>query len=164
VVGCVLAAAVLVLCVCLALAVAWVGAMQARNVIENMAPELQQQLPPTFPTMVPVFPVVPELDELRQLMGGAMVSEVVADSPAALAGIQPGDLIRAVDGEPVTAETSLSDLISAHAPGDEVRLALVRLSRGSTDEEEVSVVLGANPRAENLGYLGVRALPFFTPE
>jgi S1-C subfamily serine protease len=61
-----------------------------------------------------------------ELTEGALVVDVLADSPAALAGLQAGDVITAVNGEPVDAERTLRDRMIAYEPGDTVSLTLVR--------------------------------------
>ena len=60
---------------------------------------------------------------------GALVSEVLADSPAARAGLEPTDVIVGVDGQPVRTTRDLRRLISTRKPGQAVRLAL-RAPRG----------------------------------
>ncbi len=83
---------------------------------------------------------------------GARVVEVLPDTPAAEAGLQEGDLITAVDGEEVTPENSLVDLLGARQPGDEVTLTVER-----EDEEprEVTVTLAEHPEEEGRAFLGV---------
>lgn len=56
---------------------------------------------------------------------GARVASVIPESPAEAAGIQPGDIIVAVDGETVTAE-SLAEAISSRVIGDVVLLEVLR--------------------------------------
>ncbi len=118
---------------------------------------------PNLPEM-PVMPGMPDLDRLMEMMSGAMVGEVVAGGPAEQAGIEPGDLIVAVDGDAITPDTTLPDLIGAYAPGDEVTLTVVRMGPADMSEEEIVVVLGANPNDESIGFLGVRVVPFFSQE
>jgi S1-C subfamily serine protease len=60
------------------------------------------------------------------LTEGALVLDVLADSPAASAGLMAGDVITAVNGEPVDAERTLRDRLIAYEPGDTVTLTLVR--------------------------------------
>jgi len=60
---------------------------------------------------------------------GALVGEVVADSPAAKAGIQPTEVIVSVDGKPVRKTDDLRRLITAHPPGTTIRLG-VRGAKG----------------------------------
>ncbi len=72
--------------------------------------------------------VTPELAEQEDLSvdHGALVREVFPGSPADQAGLLPGDVIVAVDGESVGAELSLRDLVSQHDPGDRVTLEVRR--------------------------------------
>ena len=71
---------------------------------------------------------------------GARVENVLEGTAAAEAGVQPGDIITAVDGHSVTESGDLRVLIIGNSPGDEVVLTIVR------DGEEIllPVVLGGN--------------------
>ncbi|MGZ5271374.1 MAG: DegQ family serine endoprotease [Ramlibacter sp.] len=57
---------------------------------------------------------------------GALVASVQKGSPADKAGLQPGDVIRAVNGQPVVASGDLPAAIGLSKPGDEVQLKVVR--------------------------------------
>ncbi|MDO9313581.1 MAG: PDZ domain-containing protein [Burkholderiaceae bacterium] len=57
---------------------------------------------------------------------GALVAAVMAGSPAHAAGLKPGDVITAVDGEPVLGSQDLSRVIALAAPGDTLRLTIWR--------------------------------------
>ena len=57
---------------------------------------------------------------------GAFVAEVIEGLPAAKSGIQVGDIIVAVAGEPVTMEIDLRNRIYFHQPGDAVTLDVLR--------------------------------------
>ncbi|MCY4021112.1 MAG: PDZ domain-containing protein [Chloroflexi bacterium] len=57
---------------------------------------------------------------------GAYVAEVIEGLPAGAAGIQVGDIIVAVEGEPATLEIDLRNRIYFHKPGDEVTLDVLR--------------------------------------
>ncbi len=72
---------------------------------------------------------------------GATVTDVGAGTPAATGGIQPGDVITAVDAAAVTDPDSLSAAIGAHKPGDRVT---VTVQRGSAPRS-VQVTLGTRP-------------------
>jgi S1-C subfamily serine protease len=66
---------------------------------------------------------------------------VFPDSPAADAGLQAGDVIVAIDGDPVDADRDLAEQILPHMPGDTITL---RILRGSSTLE-VDVTLGTLP-------------------
>jgi len=53
---------------------------------------------------------------------GALVAGVLAGSPADAAGLAAGDVIVAVDGAAVDSPTTLTSILSAHRPGDQVRV------------------------------------------
>ena len=69
---------------------------------------------------------------------GALVSNVAPDSAAEKAGLQSGDVILAVNGEPVVSNGALSSLIGMSAPGERVTLKVWR-DRG---EKTVEARLG----------------------
>ena len=66
---------------------------------------------------------------------GAQVENVASGSPAAGAGLQPGDVITAVDGTAVTSPVDLARLVRSHQPGDQVTIAYSR--SGNTAEAQV---------------------------
>src|ERR1700709_311382 len=73
---------------------------------------------------------------------GALVAEPQAGSPAAKAGIKSGDVIVAVNGEPVRDARTLARRISSMAPGTSVKLSVYRGAK----EEQLSLVLGELPK------------------
>jgi serine protease Do len=72
-----------------------------------------------------------EMDEVAGRHGiregfGVVVVEVIEDTPAARAGLRPGDIVVAFDGRPVT-DTRLLQRLIARAPVDgDVRLTVLR--------------------------------------
>jgi serine protease Do len=70
---------------------------------------------------------------------GALVNEVNSGSAADKAGVKFGDVIRAVDGQPINVSSDLPPIIGAKAPGTSVRLTILR--DGKT--RDLDVVLGA---------------------
>jgi Lon-like protease len=58
---------------------------------------------------------------------GALVEEVSPGLPAARAGVEPGDVITAVDGHPVSSASSLIGLTRSLRPGDVVAYTFARL-------------------------------------
>ncbi|MGC9398033.1 MAG: S1C family serine protease [Anaerolineae bacterium] len=72
---------------------------------------------------------------------GAEIMDVIQGSPADDAGVEVGDVITAVDGETVTESQPLDVLIGRYAPGDRVRLTILR----EGEEKTVRVRLGTRP-------------------
>lgn len=68
---------------------------------------------------------------------GAVVMDVQSGSPAASAGLKARDVIVAVDGKPMTDESSLPAALDQHKPGDSITLTVVREGR----EQSVKVTL-----------------------
>ena len=68
------------------------------------------------------------------------------ESPAARAGIQQGDVIVAVDGQPVTSVPQLQQRVGFKKPGDVVRATIVR-SKGQ--QQTISVKLAAPPGSDD---------------
>ena len=69
-----------------------------------------------------------ELAEAMKLAGthGALVGEVKADSPAAQAGLQTGDVITAFDGKPVTSAHDLPAIVAETPVGQDVAVTVQR--------------------------------------
>lgn len=89
---------------------------------------------------------------------GAVVVSIAPGSPADEVGLQLRDAITAVDGQAVTPDTSLTDLIGEHEPGDEITLDVLRPNAEADDETEaleLRVALGQHPDDPTLPYLGV---------
>lgn len=78
--------------------------------------------------------------------GGAVVSEVFAGSPAADAGILPGDRVLSVNGRQIETYLQLLRRVALLAPGSEARLML----RRGEQELETLVQLGERPAPEAL--------------
>jgi serine protease Do len=60
---------------------------------------------------------------------GALVNEVQPGSPAERAGIERGDVIRAVDGTPINLSSDLPPIIGAMAPGTRTTITIWREGR-----------------------------------
>ena len=78
------------------------------------------------------------------------VSSITEDSAASAAGLQEGDDVVAVDGQPVPTFDDLRSAVEGR-PGDEVTLTVAR--DGTTTELEAT--LGENPDRPGVGFLGI---------
>ncbi|ABA04457.1 peptidase S1C, Do [Nitrobacter winogradskyi Nb-255] len=86
---------------------------------------------------------------------GALVAEPQANSPAAKAGIKSGDVITAVNGDPVKDARELARTIGSLAPGTSIKLNVLR--KGT--DKVVNLTLGTLPdtveaRADHYGDRG----------
>lgn len=89
-------------------------------------------------------PITPQIAEQLGLPNtdGVIVRAVVPDGPAANAGIAPGDVITAVDGEPTASPEDLLAILRDREPGDTVTMSI----RGADGQErEVDVTLTERP-------------------
>lgn len=66
---------------------------------------------------------------------------IVADGPAAKAGVREGDVITKIDGQAINGSTSLAALLAKHKPGDNVELTIDR----DGAEQKIRVTLGTRP-------------------
>jgi serine protease Do len=92
---------------------------------------------------VQVQPVTADIAEslgMKQA-AGALVAETEAGAPAAKAGIQPGDVITAVDGTEIKDSRSLARQISTMAPDNSVKLDILRNGEAKT----ITVTLATMP-------------------
>src|SRR5437867_10390288 len=104
---------------------------------------------------------------LKEISGVVVNSYTGDDSPAKRAGIQPGDVIVALDGQPVSNVPQLQLTVGFKRPGDAVEVTVlrqggvrktytVRLARAPLGDEEVASKAGAGkgevaPKEEALG-------------
>jgi serine protease Do len=93
---------------------------------------------------VQIQPVTAEIAESLGLKKaeGALVAEPQPNSPAVAAGIQSGDVITAVNGQPVKDARELARRIGAMAPGTSVKLTILRKG----DEKTLTLTLGELPK------------------
>ena len=77
---------------------------------------------------------------------GALITTVVAASPAAKAGLKAGDVISAVDGQAIDATNELRTIVANHKPGDDITLTIVTgTANGPTNQHDVKITLAARP-------------------
>jgi S1-C subfamily serine protease len=93
----------------------------------------------------------PLTPEIAQQFGidaesGVVVESVEPGSPAAAAGLRPGDVIVAVEGKPLESAEQLLGEIRARRPGQPLRLRVLR----DGQERDVTVTLGEQPEGSDL--------------
>lgn len=99
---------------------------------------------------------------------GALIASVLPATPAERAGLRPGEVITAVNGQPVNSPRDLAALIGAIKPGGQARLDLLDNGKAAN----VTVALGSlpgdvaasNPAPEARGARLGMALEPITPE
>lgn len=106
------------------------------------------------------FHIVPGGERGDVTMQGAIIQYVEEDSPASAAGLNEGDLIVAIGGNPVETPQDLLDAIAERKPGDQVTLTVSQAGE-EEEEREVEVTLTEHPEEEEKAYLGVRIGGFF---
>ena len=72
---------------------------------------------------------------------GALVTEVMEDSPAEKAGLKRGDVIIEYDGKVSESPTNLRNMVAATLPGEKIRLKVVRDGK----EETIMITIGEMP-------------------
>ena len=93
---------------------------------------------------VSIQDLTPEIAEAFELNrnSGALIAQVAPNSPAADAGLQPGDIVTAVNGREVSDANAMANAIGLLRIGDEVRIRYIRDGRS---RETTAVV--ADPKA-----------------
>ncbi len=100
---------------------------------------------------------------------GALVSSVENGGPAAKAGLEPGDVILAVNGKEISGSSEVPPLIADIKPGDSAKLQIWR--KGATREIEVKVgalkdnkLAAADGKEAAQGRLGLAVRPLSAEE
>lgn len=88
--------------------------------------------------------VTPELADSFKLRNtnGALIAGVLTNSPAELAGLRPGDILVAVNGQQVTDSSSMLNLVSGLKPKKKAVLKIVRAQQ----ELNIPIVVGTRPQ------------------
>ena len=88
--------------------------------------------------------MTPELVESLRLpkVQGALIIEVLNDSPAGKAGLKPGDILVAIEAKPVVDQASSLNIIAALKPGSTAMLKVLR----DKQAKEIRVSVGKRPK------------------
>jgi Do/DeqQ family serine protease len=144
----------------------------------NMARNVMDQLISTGKVRrgqlgVGIQPLTPEIASSLGITNtqGILINSVTPGSPAERAGLARGDIITALNGQPVTDTNSLRNRIAGAGPGADVRLTVVRDGRERQVNVRLAEFTAANapsspdsPRGESGGArLGIGVQPL-TPE
>lgn len=105
----------------------WLG-VRYQDVTRNMAEDLDFH----------------KADSSKERGTGAIIAEVSKDGPAQKAGLQVGDILTVLNGQPVTGQT-LPRLVAGYQPGETVHFTLWR--RGSY--QKLDMTLGKNPEEKD---------------
>lgn len=97
--------------------------------------------------------LMPDLDPemLEEMATSVVVAVVEPGTPADEVGLEPGDIISAVDDEEIDRTDQLADLIGSKKAGDTVNLTVTR----GEETFHFEVTLAEHPEDANRGYLGV---------
>jgi PDZ domain len=79
------------------------------------------------------------------LKGGALVYRVADDSPAGKAEIKQGEVVAAIDGEPILSARQASDMVRTHAAGDHVTFTVYDVNKGEVKPQTVSLTFEDQP-------------------
>ena len=71
---------------------------------------------------------------------GAYIVEIVADSPAARAGLKVNDIITKADGKEIKSGDDLIEIINQKSPGDTMKLEVYRTETKET--LNIDVIIG----------------------
>jgi len=93
---------------------------------------------------------------------GALVAEVMPESPAEDAGLQAGDIITRFDGKEISLSSDLPHVVGQTKPGDKVPVAIVRNGKSRTIQikigqlpEDPQQIAQRNPNEDRVSRLGM---------
>ncbi len=97
---------------------------------------------------VTIQPITPDFQESLGLKEkqGAIISEVIKDSPADKAGMEVGDVILEFEGKVIRASWELPEMVGLEPIGKKVKLIILRNGK----QKQIRVKLGAKPSSETL--------------
>jgi len=111
------------------------------NVVKQILPQLKQtgRVVRGFLGVQPQAITADMVDNLGlKSTKGALIADVVKDSPAEHAGIKPGDVVVGLNGKPVNDNSQLTRDVGVIPPGNTVKLDVVREGRPRTVEVKLA--------------------------
>ena len=96
--------------------------------------------------------ITPQLANMLALSGskGAVITRVRANTPAAAAGLKPGDVIVSLDGKPVAGEQDLHNIEGLTAPGAAIDVGVLRDGKPLTINTVLKAIESRTLKGENL--------------
>jgi 2-alkenal reductase len=114
------------------------------NHVARIVDELIETGSVSYPFMgVNYAPISPEVAAQNNLPVdyGAYLRTVDPEGPAGQGGLQEGDIITVIDGQRISEQTTFTEALFAHKPGDTIVVTVMRGGR----ERELTVTLGTRP-------------------
>ncbi|HTO99422.1 MAG TPA: Do family serine endopeptidase [Myxococcales bacterium] len=111
------------------------------NVIKQILPQLKQtgKVSRGFLGVQPQAITADMVDNLGlKSTKGALLADVVKDSPADKAGLKPGDVVVALNGKPVSDNSQLTRDVGVIPPGNTVKLEVMREGKSRTVEAKLA--------------------------
>ncbi len=111
------------------------------NVVKQILPQLKQsgRVSRGFLGVQPQAITADMVDNLGlKSTKGALLADVVKDSPADKAGLKPGDVVVALNGKPVNDNSQLTRDVGVIPPGNSVKLEIVRDGKTRTVEAKLA--------------------------
>jgi S1-C subfamily serine protease len=141
-------------CIAGALAGGVAGLLVAERQAQSTARRLLEDELGTMPRLEELLPEVAPDQPLPRFLDrqGAVVVEVLPDTPAERAGLRVGDLIVAIDRTPIDSDHPLPEVIGLYEPGDRVTVQFLRAGQ----QQRVQLRLGEHPEVPGQAYLGIR--------
>lgn len=90
-----------------------------------------------------------EATQLYNVPSGAVVVEVVENSPAEQAGIQTGDVITELDGRTISSMSQLQETLQYYAAGEKVEIVVQRSGNNGYEAKTLSITLGSAKEVQN---------------
>ncbi|QSQ22611.1 Do family serine endopeptidase [Pyxidicoccus parkwayensis] len=126
-----------------------IGFAVPSNLVRALAPQLEKQGSVTRGWLgLTVQDLTPDLGNALGLTvrKGAVVTDVSEGTPASEAGLQPEDVITAVDGKPIDSGRALTRMVALTPPGTALPLSVYRGGK----KVDVKVTLGTRPDLEGV--------------